>query len=66
LVLAATCGRDLMAKPSSWTAEASGYSSLNTSAMKRGSSMLVVLAKPITVRPVARSIAALKVDRIAC
>jgi hypothetical protein len=34
--------------------------------MKRGSSMLVVLAKPITVRPVARSIAALKVDRIAC
>jgi hypothetical protein len=55
-----------MAKPSSWTAEASGYSSLNSSAMKRGSSMLVVLAKPITVRPVARSIAALKVDRIAC
>ena len=42
------------------------YSSLNISAAKRGSSMLVVLAKPTTVRPVARSIAARKVAWIAC
>ena len=41
-------------------------SSLNTSAAKRGSSMLVVLAKPTTLRPVARSMAALKLARIAC